>query len=757
MIGKSPNEKKSRCVRLSVRVFPMAVVVAAVLCTPAFAKVTWIHKSSTTADLPVPCEGQQQTCCVVFDIDKDGVDDFIVGERTKTPSVVWYKYNGQGWNRYVIDDTHLRPEAGGDAHDIDGDGDMDLVLGQDASGNTMWWWENPCPNFGKPWTRRIIKNSGPNKHHDQSFGDYDGDGRTELLTWNQRAKQLLLYEIPRNPKATQPWTPATIYQWSSGREREGFPSIPVDIDLDGKIDIVGGGRWFKHLDGTKFQEHPVDEEMTFTQCAAGQLVKGGRPEIVFSPGDMDGEAKWYQWDGNKWVAHTLRHVIHGHTCEIRDVDQDGNLDIMIGEMGKPGAGDEANVYIWYGDGKGHFQETVAWHGQGIHEGRFGDFNGDGKLDILLKPYNHNSPRIDILLNGGTRKVSLDNWKRHHVADLPKRAMFVQAGDIDGDGHMDLVAGGWWWENPGNLDGAWKQHTIGEPLRNMAVVYDFDGDADLDVLGTEGVGSESNHSFVWAQNDGSGKFRIRKNVNYTGTGDFLQGCALADLGGTLKVALSWHRNGGGINVLNVPADPAAKPWTTTLLSTTVSSPPQGEDLDFGDIDRDKDLDLLLGEKWLRNDGGDWPTFVLGKVTEGEPDRVDLADVNGDGRLDAVVSLENGTDVLWFEAPADPTGSWKRHTVGKVAGQGFSMDTADLDMDGDPDIVIGEHRGKEVNRVVIFENKGKGASWSMRVIDSGPKSQIDHHDGSQTVDLDGDGDLDIISIGWYNPKVWIFENR
>ena len=87
MIGKSPNEKMSRCVRLSVRAFPMAVVVAAVLCTPAFARVTWIHKSSTTADLPVPCEGQQQTCCVVFDIDKDGVDDFIIGERTKTPSV----------------------------------------------------------------------------------------------------------------------------------------------------------------------------------------------------------------------------------------------------------------------------------------------------------------------------------------------------------------------------------------------------------------------------------------------------------------------------------------------------------------------------------------------------------------------------------------------------------------------------------------------------------------------------------------------
>ena len=750
------NKARSSETTSGVRVVPATILVAALLCGPALAEVSWTHKSSTTADLPIPNEGQQQTCCVVCDVDNDGIDDFVVGERTRTPSVVWYKYNGTSWNRYVIDDTPLKPEAGGDAFDIDRDGDLDLVLGQDASGKNIWWWENPFPHFGKPWTRRYIKNSGVRKHHDQSFGDYDGDGHTEFVTWNQGDKKLLLYEIPDDPKATESWPATTIYQWSSGREREGFPSLPVDIDLDGTLDIVGGGRWFKHLNAEKYRQHPIDEEMTFTQCAAGQLVKGGRPEVVFSPGDMDGDARWYQWDGEAWVAHTLRRVIHGHTCEIRDVDQDGNLDIMIGEMGNPGAGDEANVYIWYGDGTGHFEETVAWHGQGIHEGQFGDFDGDGDLDILLKPYHHNSPRIDILLNAGKREVSLDKWKRHPIANLPKRAMFVQAGDVNGDGHTDLIAGGWWWANPGNIKGTWQQHTVGEPLKNMAAVYDFDGDTDLDILGTQGVGSNSNHDFVWARNDGSGKFTVLDNIAYSGSGDFLQGCVTSSLGRGLQVALSWHRDGGGIYTLNVPEDPTRTQWTTTLLSTTVSSPPQGEDLSFGDIDRDSDLDLLLGEKWLRNDGDNWPTFELGKVTEGESDRVDLADVNGDGRLDAVVSLENGTDVLWYEAPGDPTRQWQRHKIGVAAGQGFSMDTADLDMDGDPDVVIGEHRGETNNRVIIFENTEKGNSWSMHVIDSGPKNEIDHHDGTQTVDLDGDGDLDIISIGWYNPKVWVFEN-
>ena len=94
----------------------------------------------------------------------------------------------------------------------------------------------------------------------------------------------------------------------------------------------------------------------------------------------------------------LGFVVHGHTCEIGDVNGDGNLDIFIGEMGNPGAGDNAKVYIWYGNGKGEFRKTVAWQGQGIHEGLLSDLDGDGDLDILMKPYNHNSPRIDVLLN-----------------------------------------------------------------------------------------------------------------------------------------------------------------------------------------------------------------------------------------------------------------------------------------------------------------------------------------------------------------------
>ena len=101
------------------------------LATPA--EVRWQHLSSATGDLPIPGESQQQTGAVIADLDKDGVNDFVLSFRQKAPALVWYRRNAQGWNRYVIEKEFLTVESGGAVYDIDGDGYPDLVFGNESS------------------------------------------------------------------------------------------------------------------------------------------------------------------------------------------------------------------------------------------------------------------------------------------------------------------------------------------------------------------------------------------------------------------------------------------------------------------------------------------------------------------------------------------------------------------------------------------------------------------------------------------------
>jgi len=361
---------------------------------------TWNHLSSAAGDIPSPGPSDQQTGSHVTDLNGDGVNDFVVVARVEGPSVTGFLRNETGWEKIIIDPEFLRVEAGGASADIDGDGDRDLVFGADSGGNQIWWWENPSPDFGQPWTRRLIKDSGPNKHHDQLFGDFDGDGAEELVSWNQQAHTLFLFEIPEDPRASGAWEATKIYEWSEGDEHEGLAA--ADVDQDGTLDLVGGGRWWSFTDGA-FEVHVIDDAFRFTRAAAGDLVEGGWLEVVFAPGDMDGRPKWFEWNGEAWVGHDLvsEDVIHGHSLDVADVDGDGSADIFSAEMGqwggKPTVNPSPKLRIFWGDGQGGFEEDVVIEGFGHHESRIADLDGDGDLDILGKPYNWEAPRVDVWL------------------------------------------------------------------------------------------------------------------------------------------------------------------------------------------------------------------------------------------------------------------------------------------------------------------------------------------------------------------------
>jgi hypothetical protein len=375
----------------------------------------WKHLSSSTGDLPVPGTSTEQTGVVIADLDKDGTNDFVLSFRQKGPALVWYRRTGTGWDRYVIEPEFLTVEAGGAVYDINGDGNPDLVFGGDWQSSEVWWWENPYPNFNSNvgWKRHIIKKGGATQHHDQVFGDFLGKGKSQLAFWNQGAKRLFLAEIPANPEEAAAWQLTEVFSGEAGEGRnvafkyaEGVAAF--DVDNDGQTDILAGNLWFKHRGGVKFD--PIQISPIGGRIAVGRLKPGKFPQVVIAPGDGTGPLRWFECVGNPektsdWVGHDLldRDMIHGHSLQIADIDGDGNLDIFAAEMAKwtekqkNPDNPNATAWIFYGDGKGNFRKTVFSTGIGFHEARVADLNGDGKMDILDKPYNWEAPRIDVWL------------------------------------------------------------------------------------------------------------------------------------------------------------------------------------------------------------------------------------------------------------------------------------------------------------------------------------------------------------------------
>jgi hypothetical protein len=107
--------------------------------------IKWQHLSSTKGQIPKPDVGRQ-VATLILDIDKDGMNDFIIASYEK---IAWFQRTANGWKRYAVENgtKGVRIEARGDFHDIDGDGDLDILEGAQSRAGERWWWENPCPDF----------------------------------------------------------------------------------------------------------------------------------------------------------------------------------------------------------------------------------------------------------------------------------------------------------------------------------------------------------------------------------------------------------------------------------------------------------------------------------------------------------------------------------------------------------------------------------------------------------------------------------
>lgn len=354
--------------------------------------------------------------------------------------------------------------------------------------------------------------------------------------------------------------------------------------------------------------------------------------------------------------------------------------------------------------------------------------------------------------------------------MPWRAVFVYTSDIDNDSLTDVVAGAWWYKNPGKVSSNWQRNTLGKDANNVALVKDFDEDGFPDILASHwndpirwnirerilrklGFRTYTTPGkFVWLRNTGDGKFSVYDNIP-AGNGDFLQGATSFSIHKRKFIALSWHQRDNGIEVLMIPDNPTKNVWGRKKLNDFSLD----EELNAVDLDGDKDDDLVLGTAWLRNeDNTDWSIQYI-NTPLGKPDRNKVADINGDDQLDIIVGFEainKPGKLAWYSRSKNMSDVWVENIVAEIIGP-MSLDVADLDQDGDNDIIAGEHNlsAPDKARLLWFENlNGLGLKWQQHIIHVGDE----HHDGAHVSDIDNDGDYDIISIGWGHTRLILYEN-
>ena len=681
------------------------------------------------------------------DIDGDGFLDVVLGGAT----LAWYRY--PEWTPFTLATATNEFTTDMQAGDVDGDGNMDLVV---ADAGQVLWARNPggltAPTVAANWTFNPIGNFG-GYVHDIEVGDVDNNGRLDVVT--RKDKTVVWLQTAANT-----WTQAELPNALPAGEGVGLG----DLDGDQDLDLVLNGYWMEcppvaTMVGA-WVKHSVDAAQPVQVGArVADINMDSRPDIIFAPSESAGALAWFEAPADllngTWVRHSIdANVEYVHTFQVMDMDGDGHLDIATAEMHIGQDPDRVGVHWNLGAGSAWtFQEIST---QGSHNIRVGDIGNDGDLDIVGANY-IGSPQAGLKLWENTGVTQGPPWTYVEVDNNRQSpggpAFGLAMGDLTMDNQADIVSGPYFYRNPGgDMTGTWTRTVLPNNVDAMAIL-DVDGDARGDVL------AQALPNLFWLEADDANgtswtATQVANGFPATGHGNG-QGYRLADLepGGKPEFIFT---TGAGMYYVRIPADPTVLPWPSFPINTFATE----DSLAVGDLDGDNDLDVVGSAdangtmvSWWENGGNpaagiaNWTRHDLG-ATPGFEDRMEVADLDGNNMLDVIVTDENGSatgsGTFWFANPgsAAVTQPWMRRTIA-MQGSTNSLDVADMDGDGDIDVITGEHQG--TLKVTVFANDGSGTMWTPQPVDNGKESHL----GARVWDLDADGDLDIVSIAYSAP--------
>jgi len=360
------------------------------------------------------------------------------------------------------------------AADFDRDGDLDLTSADYTPHNMLYLFENDKQGQFK---RHIIQKDDPERLERHMIGDVDKDGDLDVVIVKNLRGHLLWFENSGKPTDGKLWRRHVITTKLPG----AYDVALADFDKDGDLDV-----------------------------AASSWVLGN-------------QFAWFENDGTPAEGEWKKHMIEEDVAETRtmraaDFDGDGDADLL-------GTVRQASAVVWYENRL--TSGRVSWEKHVIDDksicpahGNPADMDGDGDLDVVLalgfyfRP-GSNDPKASQTSEDNqivwyeNNAPSKGPWKRHVIGARFDDAFEAVAGDLDGDGDVDVAATSWrnpgrvaWFENSGDPKGSWTRHSLKDNWRsaNQVIIADLNGDGRPDIAACAEHGS---YELRWWRNEGRG--------------------------------------------------------------------------------------------------------------------------------------------------------------------------------------------------------------------------------------------------------------